>query len=175
MTSGKARATQSGNARAFPDEVRVPRGALVAAAVLLAFTVAVAGTARLTGRNHVAPTPAQPLLSRDLAFADRADGAVVVTDATTGRPVALVAPETGGFLRGILRGLVREHRLNDLPDGTAFRLTRWSDGRLSIEDPAMRERFELEAFGATNEAAFARFLDEPQAGRTTQGAEAAGQ
>ena len=44
---------------------------------------------------------------------------------------------------------------------TSFRLTRWADGRLSIEDPTTRESYELEAFGSTNEAVFARFLPEP--------------
>ncbi len=145
-------------------EVPIPKSILGAAGALMLLTIAVAGIARHTGANHMVLPPTQAVASRDLTFTDRGDGAVVIADAAGGRQVAVVPPETGGFLRGIMRGLVREHRLNDLGPGTSFRLTRWADGRLSIEDPATRERFELAAFGATNEAAFARLLvDEPAA------------
>ncbi len=33
---------------------------------------------------------------------------------------------------------------------TPFRLTRWSDGRLSLDDPATDRHVDLEAFGPTN-------------------------
>ncbi len=145
------------------SDIRVPRGLLVGTALLLVFTIGLAGTARLTGANHITMPPTYAVASRDLTFTDQRDGGIEIADATTGHHVATIVPTTGGFLRGIMRGLVREHRLNDLSSGSAFRLTRWADGRLSIEDPATRERFELEAFGSTNEAVFARFLiDEPQ-------------
>ena len=145
-------------------EVPIPKSVLAAAAALLLLTIAIAGTARLTGANHITLPPTRAVASRDLTFTDRSDGGIIIADAATGRQVSIVQPETGGFLRGIMRGLGREHRLNDLSPGASFRLTRWADGRLSIEDPATRERFELEAFGPTNEAAFARLLaDEPDA------------
>ena len=146
-------------------EIAVPRGVLVAAGILILFTIALAGTARMTGRSHVVMPPTTAVASRDLTFTDRADGGIGITDATTGRPVTVVAPTTGGFLRGIMRGLVREHRLNELAAGSAFRLTRWADGRLSIADPQTGERIELAAFGPTNEAAFARLLDGVPAAR----------
>lgn len=139
-----------------------PPGVLFGAGALLAFTIAVAGVARVSHHNVVVLPPAAAVASRDLRFADLANGGIEVTDAGSGRLVATVQPETGGFLRGIMRGLVREHRLEDKAAHTAFRLTRWADGRLSIADPDTRESFELEAFGSTNEAVFARLLDEPR-------------
>ncbi len=142
------------------ETVIIPKGVIAAAGALLLFTIALAGAARITGNNHVALPPTEAVASRDLTFTDQPDGGILIDDAVTGRRVALVAPTTGGFLRGIMRGLVREHRLNDLAAGSSFRLTRWADGRLSIEDPATAERFELEAFGPTNEAVFARLLDD---------------
>ena len=39
-----------------------------------------------------------------------------------------------------------------------FRLTRWSDGRLSLDDPATGRRIELDAFGPTNTAVFAHLM-----------------
>ena len=144
------------------DSMRVPKGVLIGAGLLLVFTMGIAGTARVTGNNHVTMPPTYAVASRDLAFTDQPDGGIEITDANTGRHVTTIVPTTGGFLRGIMRGLVRGHRLNDLAAGSAFRLTRWADGRLSIEDPATRERIELEAFGPTNEAVFAQLLADGQ-------------
>ena len=39
-----------------------------------------------------------------------------------------------------------------------FRLTRYADGRLALDDPSTGAHVELRAFGPTNEAAFARLL-----------------
>ncbi len=39
-----------------------------------------------------------------------------------------------------------------------FRLSAWSDGRLTLEDPATGRAVDLEAFGPTNEATFVRLL-----------------
>ncbi len=142
----------------------IPRGMIVGAGLVMLFTIAVAGLSRHYHAYHVDMGPTSAVESRDLLFADQRDGGVLVTDAKTGQRVALVKPTTGGFLRGIMRGLVREHKLNDLATGTPFRLTQWADGRLSIADPSTKESFDLEAFGSTNEQAFASLLrDDPRA------------
>ena len=39
-----------------------------------------------------------------------------------------------------------------------FRLTRWADGRLSVEDPTTGRRVDLGAFGAVNAASFAKLM-----------------
>lgn len=140
-----------------------PRSVILGMGALLAITIGLAGAARLTNHNHVILPPTHPIASRDLAFKDLANGGIDVTDAKTGQLVTTVAPQTGGFVRGIMRGLVRGHRLAGEPPHSSFRLTRWADGRLSIEDPSTHESFELEAFGSTNEKVFARFLDAPGA------------
>ena len=68
--------------------------------------------------------------------------------------------DTNGFLRTVLAGLVRERRRENAGDpATPFRITRWSDGRLTVDDTATGKLIELEAFGHTNEDAFARLLD----------------
>ncbi len=138
----------------------IPRGVIIGAGLLMIFTIIVAALSHRAGIYHVTTPPTTAVASRDLFFADQHNGGVLVTDAKTGKRVAMIEPTTGGFLRGIMRGLVREHRLNDQPVGTAFRLTHWADGRLSIADPTTGESFDLEAFGSTNELAFAKLLEE---------------
>ena len=138
-----------------------PRSVLLGVGGLVLLTIAVAGTASHNGLGHIAMPPTQAVASIDLDFKDLPDGGVAVSDAATGRLVSTVAPQTGGFLRGIMRGLVRDHRLAGQPKGTSFHLTQWADGRLSIEDPRTHESFDLEAFGSTNQQVFARFLDRP--------------
>ena len=137
-----------------------PRAVLLGAAALLMFTIGLAGAARISHSNHVVMPPTHAVASRDLSFKDLADGGVEISDATSGKHITTVVPTTGGFLRGIMRGLVRDHHRYDNATGYPFRLTQWADGRLSIEDPSTHERFELEAFGSTNEAVFARLLED---------------
>ena len=129
---------------------------LILSALLIAGMLAVttmppfgSGGARVAG---------EPLASRDLLFADRADAGVTVTDARDGAPVGILAPGEDGFVRGAMRGLVRERRIGGLGAETPFRVTGWSDGRLTLEDLATGTRLDLAAYGQTNAEAFARFL-----------------
>lgn len=141
----------------FRDQ-SLPRGALLGAAALIGLSVIGATISRLYGLSATPPPPAAAIEARDLRFADRADGAVVVTDARSGE-VQVIAPGTNGFLRGVVRGLAQE-RMRQNQDGTVpFTLTRWSDGRLSLNDPVTHRQIYLEAFGPTNAAAFAVLLD----------------
>jgi putative photosynthetic complex assembly protein len=132
------------------------RGPLIGVAALLAFTVAAAGAARLWGGPE--PVPDVPAaMARDLRFEDRDDGAVTVRDGG-GAMVAVLPPGTNGFIRGALRGLARERRREEASMSAPFRLTDWTDGRLTLEDPATGRTLDLRAFGVTNAGAFARLL-----------------
>jgi putative photosynthetic complex assembly protein len=144
---------------------RFPRGALAGAGALILLTLCGVGFARFTGIGITRAPTAEVMQSRDLQFRDRADGAVVIYQAGSDRIVDVLAPGTNGFVRGVMRGLARQRRREDLGAAPPFRLTRWSDGRLSIEDVATHVRIELIAFGPTNEAAFARLLNDRSASR----------
>jgi putative photosynthetic complex assembly protein len=134
-----------------------PRGALIAAAALVGLAIVAAGVGRVSGIGVTRMPAAAPVLARALHFTDRDDGAVVVSD-TDGRTVAVLDPGTNGFARGALRGLARTRKLEDIGAAAPFILTRWADGRLSLEDPSTKQQINLEAFGATNSAVFARLL-----------------
>jgi putative photosynthetic complex assembly protein len=137
----------------------IPRGILIGAAVMIAVSIALAGVARMTGVGAVrVVSDAAAVESRDLRFTDQRDGSIVILDVATEEVVTVVAPATNGFIRGALRGLARERRQQGVGAGPAFRLVRWADGRLTIEDPVTSRVIDLTAFGPTNTAAFAALL-----------------
>ena len=136
----------------------IPRGLLIGAAALIGVTIALAGTARLTGFGTARLAAPPAVESRDLSFLDQPDGSIAVRDAATGKVVAEVAPGTNGFLRGTLRGLARERRLQGIGEAPAFRVSRTAEGRLLLIDTATGRIVDLGAFGATNAGAFAGLL-----------------
>lgn len=135
-----------------------PRGALFGAATLISLTLLSAAAARVSGIGTTRMPDSSPVESRELRFEDRQDGAVVVSEAATDRVVEVLPPGTNGFVRGTMRGLARERRRQDVGARQPFRLTRWADGRLSLEDPSTDRRIDLGAFGPTNVGAFAALL-----------------
>lgn len=136
---------------------RIPRPAIMGAAGLVIVTILAAAGARLTGMGTVEVPPSTAVESRELAFADAADGSVVVRDAA-GEVLHVVAPGTNGFLRGVLRGLARERKLSGIGQGPPFLLTRWADGRLTLEDPETGRRLYLGPFGSDNVQVFVQLL-----------------
>ncbi|MDZ7589712.1 MAG: photosynthetic complex assembly protein PuhC [Rubrivivax sp.] len=139
-----------------PAADTMPRGPLLAiGAVLLVVLVGVAGV-RLSGTDIREPD-AQAVVTRSLRFEDRPDGSVAVLDATTGQQIDAVQGEAG-FLRGTLRAMARERRKQGLGSAPPFELIARADGRLTLADPATGERIDLESFGPTNVATFARLL-----------------
>jgi putative photosynthetic complex assembly protein len=135
-----------------------PRGILAFAGAAIGLSIIAAAAGRLTGAADSTPTSV-PVVSRDLLFQDRPDGGVAVFDAASeSAPIETIAPETNGFLRATMRGLARQRLRQDADKGIPFRLTGWADGRLTLEDPTTGRRVEMEAFGASNEAVFARLL-----------------
>ena len=67
-------------------------------------------------------------------------------------------PGSNGFLRATLRGLARERKRHEGGPEIPFRLTAWSNGRLTLADPATGRTVDLAAFGPTNAEVFGRLL-----------------
>ena len=98
-------------------------------------------------------------VTHDLRFFDRPDGAVVVEDASGTRPDIIIAPKTEqGFIRGVMRGLARERKMNGIGMTPPFQLTLWQNGRLSLRDSATGRIIELDSFGISNREAFEKLL-----------------
>lgn len=135
-----------------------PRGAIFGAAVMVGASLLLAAVVRLSGADISSAPPVMPVSVKDLRFVDRPDGAVAVYDVTRTAPIALLAPGTNGFLRATMRNFARERRSNGLGPDAPFRLTAGTDGRLVLADLATGRNIDLEAFGTTNAAVFAGFL-----------------
>ncbi|HEX2942422.1 MAG TPA: photosynthetic complex assembly protein PuhC [Rhodopila sp.] len=135
-----------------------PRAVLFAAGGVIALSIATAAIGRLTGAGDTAPT-SKAVISRNLLFRDRANGAVAVYDAAhPAAPIETIAPETNGFLRATMRGLAQQRLRQDASRAVPFRLTGWADGRLTLSDPTTGRSVDMEAFGHTNEAVFVHLL-----------------
>lgn len=148
-------------------ENTVPRPALILAGALVATTLALTALVRVgVLQREAVPAIARAkdnvaaVEVRHLAFEDRADGAVVVKDADAGSTLAVMIGENdgGGFVRGVMRGMARERKMKGIGPAIPFELTQWANGSLSLRDPATGRAIELGSFGASNRAAFARFL-----------------
>jgi putative photosynthetic complex assembly protein len=54
---------------------------------------------------------------------------------------------------------VRERKRENIGSEPPFRLSRLVDGRVTLEDPAIRRRIDLDAFGRSNVGAFSAILE----------------
>ncbi|WP_200175483.1 photosynthetic complex assembly protein PuhC [Ectothiorhodospira shaposhnikovii] len=96
----------------------------------------------------------------DLRTEDRPGGYLAILDGSNDRILQVLGPAEGGFMRPVLRIIMLDRRTEEEKRSPSLlRLTRWSNGSLTLEDPATGLRYELNAFGPTNAGAFARLLD----------------
>lgn len=148
----------------------VPRGALIGAAALLLFVLALTGAVSLGLIPHSADPVASraagnvaPAQIRALRFADRADGAVVVTDAVSGATVKVVGFGEGGFLRATMRRMAKARVAAGIGAEPPFKLTLWQNGALSLSDPETGRAIEIHGFGPDHSKIFADMLKGPAA------------
>ena len=135
------------------------KAGIVAALVV---TIVASWTYRLDGQTHVdvadAASHGKILKQTDLHFIDLKEGSVSIVDATTKLEITRLYTGEDGFMRSVMRGMVRERKAHGLGPEVPFQLTLWEDGLVSLIDPATKRRVELSAFGIDNVAAFTRLL-----------------
>ena len=137
-------------------ERRTSRFPAIAVALLLMGTFVTIGVSRLQGTTQeVTAEPARKI--RQLRFVDQPDGAVAAIDVTSGQLVQRYEGEQG-FLRGTLRAMARQRKLNGVGAAEPFELILHADGRLTLHDPATGTKIALESFGSRNIGVFAQLL-----------------
>jgi putative photosynthetic complex assembly protein len=144
----------------FPQWVLGVAGGLVGITLLVVFGVRLGALpARPTAPELRAEKHVAVVKSGDFIFADRADGALVATDANTGKVALVLEPgSNSGFIRGVMRGMMRERQLHEVSRYGAVTITQWADGALTLHDASTGRILELGSFGHTNRAAFAQLL-----------------
>ncbi|XUU61815.1 photosynthetic complex assembly protein PuhC [Erythrobacter sp. HA6-11] len=156
-----------GHSHAHSHENTVPRAALISACCLVFLSLVLTSAVSLGFLEREAipqlereKAQVQAIASRDIRFDDREDGAVIISDVSDGSSIAVIGAETegGGFIRGVMRGLARERRMQGIGSGPHFVLTAWADGSLSLTDTATGRMIELGAFGSDNRVTFAKLL-----------------
>lgn len=138
----------------------LPRKALIAVAALIGFTLVLVTGARLSGYNAAQAPDSPAVLTRDIRFSDGPEGVLLVLDAQSGAKLAVLPAGNAGFVRGVLRALMRDRRSRHIDGSTLVRLARLADGRLTLTDLATGRVIELNSFGPTNVGAFAAFFVE---------------
>lgn len=144
----------------FPAWVPWVAGAIVGVTLLVVFGVR-AGVlpARPTAPEQRITASVPVAVTRDFRFADRKDGALIATDARTGQVALVLEPgSNSGFIRGVMRGLMRERELHEVARDGPVTVTQWADGALTLKDISTGRIVELGSFGPTNRAAFAQLL-----------------
>lgn len=151
-------------------QVRVPKGALIAAGLLILFTMAAVAAFRVAGLDPTAqiPAPDQPVLTRTLRFEDSPEGTVVVREVREDAPdrvLHVVQSGEGGFIRGVLRSMARSRRASGIGGEHPFLLMVQANGTLLLEDPQTGQRIDLQAFGPTNIESFRALLSDDDIGQ----------
>ena len=126
-------------------------------ALFLVACLALVAWVRWTGPAPQDNIAARAEQIRILRFVDQPDGSIRVIDATTGVDVHNFQGEQG-FVRGTLRALVRDRRLQGFGADQPFELIAHDAGRLSLRDPATGSTIALESFGSKNIDVFARLM-----------------
>jgi len=151
---------------AHDHDPTVPKEALIAAAALLLVILGLTGAVsagwlpqEANPELSRAAADVAPAQERALHFADREDGAVVVSDAKSGATVKVIGYGEEGFTRATLRRMAKRRAHAGISAQTPFMLTLWENGALSLTDPETGEVAELHGFGPDHSAAFAELLE----------------
>lgn len=136
-----------------------PRWFLIGVAGLMLASILAAGLARNTnlGAARVQEGPVQGFI--DIRFDEQADKSVLVRAMADGRTLETLKADGSGFVRGVMRSLMRQRMVNGFEAHAPFRLIRREDGRMLILDLVSNAKMELEGFGPTNSQSMLRLYE----------------
>ena len=142
-----------------PDStIRVPKGPLIGAAALALLAYSIAVSARVFGIG-AAPEPVSvPIEERAIRFTAQEDGSLAVLDVNTGRGIVRLTQNGNGFLFGALRGISYKRSIARVSAETPFALTRWQNGKITLDDPATGMHIAVNSFGPTQVESFERLF-----------------
>lgn len=134
---------------------------LLAAGLVVVTLLGVVWQQAVINPAALSAAPAAVVAEQALQFVDAPDGSVRVVAMPDGAELDVIAPGNGNFLRGTLRGLVRERRLSNASMTAGFVVRRYADGAVVIDDLATGRSIDLRAFGPVNAGELTRYLPAP--------------
>jgi putative photosynthetic complex assembly protein len=140
------------------DAKPFPRGVLMAAGALIAFTLAAALTARTTGIGSTHMALGEVTESRLITLTSLPGGQIRIAAVPEGHELLVAPTQKYGFIGVIMQDLARERMRAGRPKDAAIRLLRFDDGRIGIEDPETGHIVTPGAFGPDNLEAFAQLF-----------------
>jgi putative photosynthetic complex assembly protein len=151
----------------YPDPSHpLPRPIIAGGSFLMVAAVALCAVAHATGVGVTASPAPVAVASRDLVFTETDDGLLRVAEpGPGGRELSRFEGADGGFIRAMVRGLIRNRTRYGEPAVGAFRVSRDAEGAIWLQDVATRQNVDLRAFGPTQVEAFAQFVPAPDAPR----------
>ncbi|GEP00087.1 photosynthetic complex assembly protein PuhC [Methylobacterium haplocladii] len=136
----------------------LPLAAMVGAGALMGFTMLAVSIGRSESVGLTQLPAAEIVSSVAFRVADVADGSIAMRDAADDRLLLTIHPGEDNFMRATMRGLAQARQRAGLGREAPFKLTRYDNGTLSLDDDATGRKVPLEAFGQPNALAFARLL-----------------
>lgn len=141
------------------NDMKVPPAMLYMIGGLILVVLALVGLSQLTGIGQQKDAAFDTVNTRMLRFDDTPDGGIAVYDHATDALLFTYTDGDDGFVRTALRAMAFDRARAEVGREAPFRLMRTYRDHLVLEDPATGNLVTLAAFGARNEANFARLLD----------------
>lgn len=152
-----------------PHDLSPPKPLLYAVFAMVLFTLAVVGVYRIMGLEPEATIPDGTVAAIDMRLVEHDSGDVDVYLTGDPDPIASVPEADSGFLRGMIRSLGRQRAIAGADLAAPYRLSRRTDGTLTLDDPLTDESIALRAYGPDNRAQMADLLDKGLARSTPNG------
>lgn len=134
--------------------IQVPRGPLIGAGILVALVFVLAISAQRYGLGAAKEGSTDVAERRTLTFTRTVDGGMDIDDIGTHVRVAHLMPDHNGFIFGMMRGIEYKRTVAHRELNAPFELTRWSDGRVTLDDKASGMHITVNSFGATQLESF---------------------
>ena len=127
------------------------------AALALALTIVAKFTGIGTVKTEYGTVVSEKAIS--ILIDDRSH--VRVTDGSGEEVYLSFSDGRGGFFRGVERAFSLKRRTGNVPADAPYVITRWSSGRMTLNDPATGHQVPVDAFGLSVNDTFADLMDRP--------------
>lgn len=140
------------------SDIRVPKGALIGAAMLIGFVVTTITVARQTETGLLETGPVEADEARALVFRPQDNGEMLVFDAG-GRAVARLVVEGDTFTMTAVRALAMQRPDRAGDEEYRLEIRRDAAGHIELADPETGRTVRIEGFGEASKRKFAGLLD----------------